>query len=317
MNIMRIIITKISSYNETIDPVETFYLFYNYDKRNPSFTFINSDSTRFMKFNNKNYYLVDYKNKELAHIRRIGKEGKDTYWIMKNTTEAVLREIPYYHQLLGYYRIFENKNIDIFAINYSIDNMELLHKNAYKTDTKDIIYSAKGLNVYINIPYLGYYYLISPDKKVVFKDYKLGDYSELLKTKKIMKTINKMLLLLTMLISSVISSYSQENDGPAINFEENKFSFDTIVRNSNGEHEFIFTNTGTEPLIISSAFSSCGCVVPDYPKQPILPGKKSSIKVKYNTNILGDFTKVIVVKSNDKKNPKYILRISGVVLKEN
>ncbi|MBQ8223620.1 MAG: DUF1573 domain-containing protein, partial [Bacteroidales bacterium] len=40
----------------------------------------------------------------------------------------------------------------------------------------------------------------------------------------------------------------------------------------------------------------------------------SSIKVKYNTNIVGDFTKVIVVKSNAKNNPKSILRISGVVI---
>lgn len=119
------------------------------------------------------------------------------------------------------------------------------------------------------------------------------------------------------LTSSVISSFSQVKDAPVIHFEENKFCFDTITRNSDGEHDFIFTNTGTEPLIISSAFSSCGCVVPDYPKQPILPGEKSSIKVKYNTNIIGDFTKVIVVKSNDKKNPKSILRINGVVVKEN
>ena len=132
-----------------------------------------------------------------------------------------------------------------------------------------------------------------------------------------MRTRNKISLLLMILTSSVISSFSQVKDAPVIHFEENKFSFDTITRNSDGEHDFIFTNTGTEPLIISSAFSSCGCVVPDYPKQPILPGEKSSIKVKYNTNILGDFTKVIVVKSNDKKNPKSILRINGVVVKEN
>ena len=126
--------------------------------------------------------------------------------------------------------------------------------------------------------------------------------------------INKILLLLTIIVSSTVLVYSQEDNGPKISFEENKFSFDTIARNSNGEHDFFFVNTGSEPLLITSAFSSCGCVVPDYPKQPILPGEKSSIKVKYNTNIVGDFTKVIVVKSNAKNNPKSILRISGVVI---
>lgn len=126
---------------------------------------------------------------------------------------------------------------------------------------------------------------------------------------------SKTLLLLTIIVLSIVSVYSQENNGPIISFEENKFSFDTIARNSNGEHNFFFVNTGSEPLLITSAFSSCGCVVPEFPKQPILPGEKSSIKVKYNTNIVGDFTKVIVVRSNDKEKPKSILRISGFVAK--
>lgn len=128
--------------------------------------------------------------------------------------------------------------------------------------------------------------------------------------------INKILLLLIIIVSSAVSVNSQEDNGPIISFEENKFSFDTIARNSNGEHNFFFVNAGSEPLLITSAFSSCGCVVPDFPKQPILPGEKSSIKVKYNTNIVGDFTKVIVVKSNAKNNSKSILRISGVVIDE-
>jgi len=129
-----------------------------------------------------------------------------------------------------------------------------------------------------------------------------------------MRKINKILLLLTIMVSSAVSVNSQEDNGPIISFEENKFSFDTIARNSNGEHNFFFVNAGSEPLLITSAFSSCGCVVPEFPKQPILPGEKSSIKVKYNTNIVGDFTKVIVVKSNAKNNSKSILRISGVVI---
>ncbi len=127
---------------------------------------------------------------------------------------------------------------------------------------------------------------------------------------------NKILLLLIIIVSSAVSVNSQEDNGPIISFEENKFSFDTIARNSNGEHNFFFVNAGSEPLLITSAFSSCGCVVPEFPKQPILPGEKSSIKVKYNTNIVGDFTKVIVVKSNAKNNSKSILRISGVVIDE-
>lgn len=79
--------------------------------------------------------------------------------------------------------VLNDYGIKIYAVNYSSNNLSLINKIADKTNAEDIIYSAKGLNAHLNIPYLGYYYLISPDKKVVFKDYKLGDYSELLKAK--------------------------------------------------------------------------------------------------------------------------------------
>jgi hypothetical protein len=85
------------------------------------------------------------------------------------------------------------------------------------------------------------------------------------------------------------------------------------MQNDNGEHVFHFTNTGDAPLLITSAFSSCGCVVPEWPKEPIVPGMASCIKVRYNTSKTGQFTKVIVVKSNAKDTPKTILRINGVV----
>ena len=117
------------------------------------------------------------------------------------------------------------------------------------------------------------------------------------------------------MVLSAVSVYSQEDNGPIISFEENRFSFDTIARNSNGEHNFFFVNAGSEPLLITSAFSSCGCVVPEFPKQPILPGEKSSIKVKYNTNNIGGFNKTITVPSNAVNDPRVVLRIKGTVLK--
>ena len=82
------------------------------------------------------------------------------------------------------YRTLENEGIEILAINYKTDNIALLENIAQKTSSKDIMYSAKGLNTHISIPYLGYYYLISPDKNIVYKDYNLEDYSKLLNAKK-------------------------------------------------------------------------------------------------------------------------------------
>jgi hypothetical protein len=57
--------------------------------------------------------------------------------------------------------------------------------------------------------------------------------------------------------------------------------FGKIDQQTENEHIFKFTNTGTEPLIISAAKGSCGCTVPQYPKEPIPPGEEGEIKVVY------------------------------------
>ena len=81
------------------------------------------------------------------------------------------------------YRILEKESIKILAINYRSDNMDKISEIAQKTSTCDIMYSAKGMNRYISTPYLGYYYLLSPEKEFIYKTYHLDDYSELLEAK--------------------------------------------------------------------------------------------------------------------------------------
>ncbi len=68
------------------------------------------------------------------------------------------------------------------------------------------------------------------------------------------------------------------------------------------KYSFVFTNTGTAPLIINQAFASCGCTVPSFTKEPIKPGEKGSIDVTYNGEGLlpGRFAKTITVRSNAK-----------------
>lgn len=122
------------------------------------------------------------------------------------------------------------------------------------------------------------------------------------------------IIILSVIFVVAAQMKAQETYAPKITFEETTFNFDTIMQNGNGEHVFRFTNTGNAPLLITSAFSSCGCVVPEWPKEPIAPQASGSIKVKYNTSKTGSFTKVIVVKSNDKETPKTILRINGIVV---
>lgn len=65
---------------------------------------------------------------------------------------------------------------------------------------------------------------------------------------------------------------------------------------------FAFTNVGDAPLVINQAMASCGCTVPDYPKQPLQPGEKGELKVTYNGTgkFPGHFKKSITVRTNGK-----------------
>ena len=71
-------------------------------------------------------------------------------------------------------------------------------------------------------------------------------------------------------------------DGAAIKFEKDEYNFGTIKQGDKVEYTFMFTNTGKEPLIISEAHGSCGCTVPEWPKQPIKKGEKGEVKVNFN-----------------------------------
>lgn len=75
-----------------------------------------------------------------------------------------------------------------------------------------------------------------------------------------------------------------ENVGPKTNiqFAELEHDFGTIDQDTKNTKIFTFTNTGSEPLIISDANGSCGCTVPNYPRNPIAPGETGEIEVVYN-----------------------------------
>jgi len=69
----------------------------------------------------------------------------------------------------------------------------------------------------------------------------------------------------------------------SISYPETEFDFGEIEEGEKVTHEFKFTNTGKEPLVISKAQGSCGCTVPDWPKEPIAAGADAVIKVQYDS----------------------------------
>ncbi|WGK64996.1 DUF1573 domain-containing protein [Croceiramulus getboli] len=85
---------------------------------------------------------------------------------------------------------------------------------------------------------------------------------------------------------------------PVMTFDETEFDFGTINKNDNVEHVFTFTNTGKAPLVIVDAKSTCGCTVPSYSKEPVQPGEKGELLVKYNGSGTNAVTKTVTIKTN-------------------
>jgi hypothetical protein len=102
-------------------------------------------------------------------------------------------------------------------------------------------------------------------------------------------------------------------NAPDIKFDTEVHDYGTIQKGADGNCTFTFKNTGKEPLILSNARGSCGCTVPTWSKDPVLPGKTGEIKVHYDTNRIGTFGKQVTVTSNA-KTATVVLNIKGNVM---
>ena len=117
------------------------------------------------------------------------------------------------------------------------------------------------------------------------------------------------LLILFALCSALASAQSQLAFSPA------EWDFGTI-READGpvSHTFTGENTGRQPLVILDVVTSCGCTVPEFSRQPILPGAKVSVGVRFDpANRPGTFSKELSVYSTERRKVA-VLRIRGTVL---
>ena len=102
-------------------------------------------------------------------------------------------------------------------------------------------------------------------------------------------------------------------NAPEIKFSKLVHDYGNLNKDGDGNCEFEFQNIGKEPLVLSDCRSSCGCTVPSWTREPILPGKKGTIKVKYDTKRVGPINKTITVMSNAKTS-SVVLRIQGTII---
>ena len=136
--------------------------------------------------------------------------------------------------------------------------------------------------------------------------------------------MQKLILSFVLVVFTVFNLKAQEStpgtpapqpnpNAPEISFDKTVHDYGTIQQGADGTCDFKFTNTGKEPLILSKPQSSCGCTVPTWPQEPILPGKSDVIKVTYNTHNIGGINKTVTVTSNAKTS-RVVLSIKGTVV---
>ncbi|MBT8323665.1 MAG: DUF1573 domain-containing protein [Winogradskyella sp.] len=130
-----------------------------------------------------------------------------------------------------------------------------------------------------------------------------------------MKTKTTLILLCIVSLLSLqtrAQELSLTQNNAVLSFVAEELNYGDIDQNSNGTRIFKFVNSGNAPLVITEVKTSCGCTVPSYSKEPILPGQLGQIEVAYNTKKVGAFKKTITVVSNAKEGHK-ILTIKGNV----
>lgn len=103
--------------------------------------------------------------------------------------------------------------------------------------------------------------------------------------------------------------------GAKLSLDKEVHDYGKIKKGADGSCYFTITNTGSEPLTITNAQGSCGCTVPSWPKEPIIPGESAKMKVTYATNRVGPINKSVTITSNSVDGKVKMVKIKGEVLK--
>lgn len=103
-----------------------------------------------------------------------------------------------------------------------------------------------------------------------------------------------------------------EMPGPKMTFESTTVDYGTIDQSSEPLRVAKFTNTGDEPLVITNAKGSCGCTVPKWPKEPIMPGESAQIEIRYDTKRVGPINKTVKITTNEGGDP-VVLKVIGKI----
>lgn len=100
--------------------------------------------------------------------------------------------------------------------------------------------------------------------------------------------------------------------GPVMTLESDVVDYGDAAFGSEPLRKIKFTNTGTEPLVITNAKGSCGCTVPTWPREPIMPGESGEIDVRYDTKRPGAINKTIKITTNEASSGQTVRVIGNI-----
>lgn len=117
-----------------------------------------------------------------------------------------------------------------------------------------------------------------------------------------------------LLTAGVNNASAQSPASPKISYTLDYVDFGEVEYGGPSERVWKFKNEGKEPLMITSAKGSCGCTVPDPPKEPIMPGKEGVIKIKYDTKRPGPIAKTVTLVTNEPEGSNtHVIKVKGNV----
>jgi hypothetical protein len=126
---------------------------------------------------------------------------------------------------------------------------------------------------------------------------------------------NVLVVFLFMVLGAGIAS-SQENKGPQLKWNKERHDFGSVYTDEMPQTkvDIKFTNSGTEPLILSQVRACCGTRVLSYPREPIMPGKEGTIQVEFRLNPGPQRISRTVTASTNAEPNTSIFRIVGEVV---
>lgn len=119
----------------------------------------------------------------------------------------------------------------------------------------------------------------------------------------------------TDLINNTASAGKKSNSKlPEMTFTSAEHDFGRITQGERVRHEFEFENTGSSNLLITDARGSCGCTVPEWPKQPLKPGEKGVIKVEFNSEGKAGYQEKTITVATNCEPATRVLRIKADIV---